>query len=124
MKKEGIESMVDKVVLESLNEGYSIKNTQLKLQERIIKFRNILIRDNVDLEQTVLTANEDWQKITNTRHRFAAYYICFCCKRIVDLEWFSNKKLTFYNLSNSKMLSLLKFRDKLSKENAVENSPF
>ena len=103
MKKEGIESMVDKVVLESLNEGCSIKN---------------------DLEETVLTANEDWQKITNTRHRFAAYYICFSCKRIVDLEWFSNKKLTFYNLSNSKMLSLLKFRDKLSKENAVENSPF
>jgi len=124
MKKEGIESMVDKVVLDALNESYSIKNAQLKLQERIVKFRDILIRDKVDLENTILTANEDWLKITNTRHRFASYYICFACKRMVDLEWFSTKKLTFFNLSNSQMLNLIKFRDKLSKENAKDNLPF
>lgn len=124
MKKEGIESMVDKVLLDALNEGFSVRGAQLKLQERIVKFKNILIKDGVDLEKTILTANEDWQKITNTRHRFASYYICFSCKRIFDLEWFSNKKLTFYKLSNSQILNLLKFRDKLSRENAKDTLPF
>lgn len=124
MKKEGIQSMVDKVILDALNEGNSILTAKIKLQERIIKFRDILIRDKVDFEKVILEANEDWMKISNTRHRFAAYYICFGLKRTIDLDWLSEKKLTFYSLSNTQTLNLLKFRDKLSKENAVDNLPF
>lgn len=124
MKKESIENMIDKVVLDALNEYSSIRAAQLKLQERIMKFQNTLSKDNINVEEYVLTANEDWMKISNTRHRFASYYICFGYKRIIDLEWFSTKKLDFYNFSNSKVLSLLKFRDKLSQENAKDTLPF
>ncbi len=124
MRKDGIENMVDKFILESLSNGASIRISQLELQEKIIKFRKILERDNVDVESTVLTVNEDWEKIPSARHRFAAYYICFAVKRIIDLEWYSNKKITKPSLKNKDFLKLIKFRDKLSRENAKENLPF
>ncbi len=124
MRKDGIENMVDKLILENINNGVSIRISQLELQEKIIKFRKILERDNIDVESTVLTANEDWENIPSARHRFAAYYICFAVKRIIDLEWYSNKRTSVPSLRDKDVLKLIKFRDKLSQENAKENLPF
>jgi len=124
MRKDAIEGMVDKLILENINNNLSIKTSQLELQEKIIKFKNLLERDNIDVESTVLTANENWEEIPSARHRFAAYYICFAVKRIIDLDWYSNKRLVVPSLNKRDMLKVIKFRDKLSKENAKENLPF
>ena len=124
MRKDAIEGMVDKLILENINYNLSIKTSQLELQEKIIKFKNLLERDNIDVESTVLTANENWEEIPSARHRFAAYYICFAVKRIIDLEWYSTKRTSVPSLRDKDVLKLIKFRDKLSKENAKENLPF
>lgn len=120
MRKDAIQDMVDKIITGNMNDGLPIRAAQLELQEKISKFRKMLEKENVDVVDIVLQANEDWQKISSARHRFAAYYICFAAKRIIDLDWFSKKKTVFTKLSNKDMLKLLKFRDKLSKENANE----
>lgn len=120
MKKEGIQNMVDKVISDNLNQGLPIRASQLDLQDRITKFCNVIERDGADLSDTLLIANKDWEKITPTRHRYAAYYICFATKRIVDLDWFSTNRYRFSKFSNYQILKLLQFRDKVSENNSIE----
>ena len=120
MKKEGIQNMVDKIISENLDQGLPLKVSQLDLQERITKFCNVIVRDGTDLTETLLIANENWEKITVVRHRYAAYYICFATKRIIDLDWLHSNKYKFSKLSNYETIKLLQFRDKVSEFNAVE----
>ena len=120
MKKEGIQNMVDKIITDNLNQGLPLKVSQLDLQERITKFCNVIVKDGADLTKTLLTANENWEKITSARHRYAAYYVCFATKRIIDLDWLHSNKYKFSKLSNYQIIKLLQFRDKVSEFNAVE----
>ncbi len=117
MTKDRISEMIDKKILESFSNGFAIRVIQNELEEKANKFAATIKQDpTVDLLK-LLTLEFD--QVAPVRTKFGVAYIKHCMKRVKDLDWLKKNKHKFSNLSNSQVFSLLKLKDKLSKENAL-----
>jgi len=120
MDKSRINDMVDRKIIQSFQEGFSIGSIQSDLKVRIKNFTNTIAKDtNVDYNQLYDAKFED---ISNIRHRYGVTYIKQCEKRLQDLDWIICKKSEFSNMTYSKVFKLIQFREKL--ESTAKIYPF
>jgi hypothetical protein len=112
MDKSRINDMVDRKIIQSFQEGFSIGSIQSDLKVRIKNFTNTIGKDtSVNYIELYGSKFED---ITNIRHRYGITYIKQCQKRLQDLDWILDKKPKFRHLSNSKIFKLIQFKDKIT----------
>jgi hypothetical protein len=120
MDKSRINDMVDRKIIQSFQEGFSIGSIQSDLKVRIRNFTNTIGKDSsVNYMQLYDTKFED---IPNIRHRYGITYIKQCQKRLQDLDWIIEKKSKFSNMTYSKVFKLIQFREKL--ESTAKIYPF
>ncbi len=105
-----INDMVDRKIISSFQEGFSIGAIQSDLTIRMNNFKKILEKDGIDANELLFIKYED---IPQIRHRYGITYMKQCEKRINDLTWILSNKYKFKHLENSKIFSLLKFKEKL-----------
>lgn len=109
-----INDMVDRKVIQSLQEGFSIGAIQSDLLVRIKNFTKTIDQD-ISHTYKVLY-NTEYSKITNIRLRYGITYIKQCEKRINDLDWIFEKKNRFPLHSNSQIFKMIQFKEKLLKK--------
>lgn len=111
MDKSRINDMVDRKIIQSFQEGFSIGSIQSDLKVRIKNFTTTIAKDtNVDYSQLYEAKFED---ISNIRHRYGITYIKQCQKRLKDLDWIVDKRWKFSNLTYSKIFKLIQFKERL-----------
>jgi hypothetical protein len=89
MKKEQIETMIDKKIETKFSTG-SVPNQVIG--ELITMSNNInktLVRDNIDLNDY---RGVEWESIDKVRVKYAIHYIKHCNKRIFDMDWVKSKR--------------------------------
>jgi hypothetical protein len=112
MDKSRINDMVDRKIIQSFQEGFSIGSIQSDLKVRIKNFTNTIGKDtSVNYVELYDSKFED---IPNIRHRYGITYIKQCQKRLQDLDWILDKKPQFRHLSNSKIFKLIQFKEKIT----------
>lgn len=118
MRKESINDMVDRRIIESLQMGSSIALIRLEIGTKIHNFQKVFEKDNTDVSSLMKL---DFNELGPAKTRYGITYIKHSLKRIEDLRWIEKNKLKFRNFSNSQIFRLLQLRDKLSKENAISS---
>ncbi len=113
MDKNRINDMVDRKIIESFKDNLSIGAVKSDLKVRIKNFTTTITKDGVSINDLY---DKDFSEISPIRHRYGITYIKQCEKRISDLDWIINNKFKFENLSNSKLFSLIKFREKIEEK--------
>lgn len=110
MTKERINDMVDKRIMDAFNEGLSIGAVKSELKVRINNFTMTIVKDGIQVSDLY---DKEFSEVQPLRHRYGITYIKHCEKRISDLNWINDKRGSFKDQSNSKMFSLVKFKDKI-----------
>lgn len=110
MDKNRIHDMVDRKIIESFKDGFSIGAIQSDLRVRIKNFTNTIIKDGFSVDEL---SKKEFSEIQNIRHRYGITYIKHCQKRIVDLNWIIYNKPKFRGYSNSQVFKLIQFKEKL-----------
>ena len=110
-----INDMVDRKVVQSLQEGFSIGAIQSDLIVRMKNFTKTIEKDGSMVYQDLY--NSEFDKISNIRLRYGITYIKQCEKRLKDLDWILDNKFKF-NFENSKIFKLIQFKEKLT-ENSI-----
>jgi hypothetical protein len=118
MDKSRINDMVDRKIIEAFKEGISVGAIQSDLKVRIKNFIKTITNDTSVVYDDLYKA--DFNDIKIVRHRYGITYIKQCEKRIKDLDWILKEKPKFRHYSNSNLFNLIKFKDKISKDNAVQ----
>jgi hypothetical protein len=120
MKREGVESILDKNIIKLFDDGLGLHGTIENIFQRDIKFRGILLRDfkGIDID-LILSDEESWSKIESSRMRYYIYYINHCNKRIIDINWILHNRLKFVDFTNKQIFKLMMLKDKLSVRNSV-----
>ncbi len=120
MKREGVESILDKNIIKLFDDGLGLHGTIENIFQRDIKFRGILLRDfkGIDID-LILSDEEGWSKIESSRMRYYIYYINHCNKRIIDINWILHNRLKFVDFTNKQIFKLVMLKDKLSIKNSV-----
>jgi hypothetical protein len=120
MKREGVESILDKNIIKLFDDGLGLHGTIENIFQRGIKFRGILLRDfkGIDID-LILSDEESWSKIESSRMRYYIYYINHCNKRIIDINWILHNRLKFVDFTNKQIFKLMMLKDKLSVRNSV-----
>jgi len=106
-----INDMVDRKVIQSFQEGFSIGDIQSDLMVRMKNFTKTIEKDGSVTYQDLY--NSEFDKISNIRLRYGITYIKQCEKRIKDLSWIFEKKKRFAGYSNSQIFKLIQFKEKL-----------
>lgn len=117
MDKSRINDMVDRKIIQSFQEGFSVGAIQSDLKVRIANFTKTIERDNSVSYQQLY--DSEFENITNIRFRYGITYIKQCERRLKDLDWLLEKKSKFRHLPNSKIFNLIKFKEKLSYDNSL-----
>lgn len=116
MDRLKIMDMVDRKVISSFQDGFSIGAIQSELKVRMDNFKKTIGKD-VDLEELYAI---DYEDIKCVRHRYGIAYIKQCEKRIIDLNWILDNKQRLRHKSNREIFGLIKFKEKL----AYDSVPF
>lgn len=111
MNTERVISIVDNRIKSILMEGVSIPAAVDELRKRSEKFFSIL--ENEDGFNTLAAILEP-ESVSNTRLRYAAYYVKVASKRIEDLIWMHKNKHRFPRYNSQKLFKLVQLRDKIS----------
>lgn len=120
MDKSRINDMVDRKIIQSFQEGFSIGSIQSDLKVRIKNFTKTIEKDNTVCYQQLY--DSDFDNISNIRFRYGITYIKQCQKRLKDLDWIVEKKSKFNDMTYSKIFKLIQFREKL--ESTAKIYPF
>lgn len=118
MKKESIERAIDNRIIAELSSGKSIIDVYYKLCENIDKFSQR--EEFMEVSKEYLESN--WDSF-NIKTRYISYYVIFSKKRKSELMWFIINKNRFKKISDLKLFSLLKLKNKLNKLNKI-NKPY
>lgn len=117
MDKSRINDMVDRKIIQSFQEGFSVGAIQSDLKVRIANFTKTIEKDNSVSYQQLY--DSEFEDIPNIRFRYGITYIKQCERRLKDLDWLLEKKSKFRHLPNSKIFNLIKFKEKLSYDNSL-----
>lgn len=104
--------MVDRKIIQSFQDGFSIGAIQSDLKVRIKNFTNTIGKDTS--VNYIALYDSKFEDIPNIRHRYGITYIKQCQKRLKDLDWILEKKPQFRHLSNSKIFKLIQFKEKIT----------
>lgn len=111
MNTDRVKSIVDNRVISLFREGVSIPSAIDELRQRSDKFFSIL--ENEEGFDTLAAILEP-ESVSNTRLRYAAYYVIVASKRIEDLVWMHKNKHRFPRYNSQKLFKLIQLRDKIS----------
>jgi hypothetical protein len=112
MKKESIERAIDNRIIAELSSGKNIIDVYYKLCEKIDNFSQK--EEFIEVSKEYLESNWDF---FNIKTRYISYYVIFSKKRKSELMWFIINKNRFRNISDLKLFSFLKLKNKLSNIN-------
>lgn len=114
MDENRINDMVDRKVIQSFQEGFSIGAIQSDLMARMKNFIKTIEKDGSVSYQELY--NLEFDKISNIRLRYGITYIKQCEKRIKDLSWIFEKKKNFSGYTQSQIFKMIQFKEKLEKD--------
>jgi hypothetical protein len=109
-----INDMVDRKVIQSFQEGFSIGAIQSDLMVRMKNFMKTIEKDDSATYQELY--NSEFSQISNIRLRYGITYIKQCEKRIKDLSWIFEKKKRFPGHANSQIFKMIQFKEKMLKK--------
>lgn len=109
-----INDMVDRKVIQSFQDGFSIGAIQSDLMVRMKNFTKTIEKDGSVSYQDLYQLEFD--KISNIRLRYGITYIKQCERRIKDLSWIFEKKKRFPGYTNSQIFKMIQFKEKLEKD--------
>ncbi len=89
MRKEQIESMIDRKIETAFSTGSTIFSVVKELRERSKNIAKVLDKDGISYEEA---SQLDWDKIEKARVKYAVYYVKYAKKRISDMKWISENK--------------------------------
>ncbi len=127
MRKESIIEMIDKRIIENFVNGYSPEFIITDIQSKTDKMSDFITNQGIDLEKFIdmdfdVLTDDDFSKdkLPMTRTKYTVYYVKQSRKRIKDINWIIENCKRFPHLSKSQVFRLIKLREKLSRENAIE----
>jgi len=124
MKREFVESIVDKTIIKSLEDKSNILETIYDLKIRSTNIFKVLDKENIDLSPllpVIISGNQEEINKINVSKRalYAYYYVDHASKRIEDLKWMFDKKDKFKRYTPVQLFSLINFKNKISKEKSL-----
>ena len=109
-----INDMVDRKVIQSFQEGFSIGAIQSDLMVRMKNFMKTIEKDDSATYQELY--NSEFSQISNIRLRYGITYIKQCEKRLGDLDWILKNRSIFKTFTDLKLFKLLLFKDKITQK--------
>jgi predicted acetyltransferase len=124
MKRQVVENIIDRMITKSLTDHSNILETIYDLKNRSNNLFKTLERDNIDIDSflpTIISENEGEIERLNISKKtvYILYYVDHTSKRIEDLKWMIEKSDKFKKYNNIQLFNLLKFKNKISKENSI-----
>ena len=113
MKKEQIETMIDKKIENKFSTGSIPSQVVSELITMTNNINKVLIRENITLDDY---RGVEWESIEKVRVKYAIHYIKHCNKRIFDLDWVKSKK-GILSINYWEIWRLFMFREKITKSN-------
>ena len=110
MKKEQIESMIDKRIEKFLSESSIVSTAIEELSVMSANISKALINIEYKVEDYV---GLEFDMIKPARARYVVHYVRHCKKRKADLMWVIRKKEEL-NKTSEEMFKILKFKDKMT----------
>jgi len=89
MKKEQIETMIDKKIETKFSTGSIPSQVASELITMSNNINKVLIRENITLDDY---RGVEWESIEKVRVKYAIHYIKHCNKRIFDIDWVTSKR--------------------------------
>lgn len=117
MKRETIRDLIDKKIVQLLDDSKSISYIQTELKGKTERFTEIL-RNNIPegINPSILLSM-DYDSIPSSYDRkvgYCVFYIRHCNHRIDDLGWMIKNRSNLYRYNDKKLFSLIKFRERIS----------
>lgn len=110
MKKEQIETMIDKKIEKSLSENSYISTITEELNRMSASMIKTLVKIDIRLEDYI---NIDFDLIEPIRVRYVVHYVKHCRKRKLDLKWLLKKRVELKK-TGPEMFKLMKFKEKMT----------
>lgn len=110
MKKEQIETMIDKKIEKSLSENSYISTITEELNRMSASMIKTLVKIDIRLEDYI---NIDFDLIEPIRVRYVVHYVKHCRKRKHDLIWLQKKRVALKK-TGPEMFKLMKFKEKMT----------
>ena len=110
MKKEQIETMIDKKIETKFSTGSMPNQVISELLTMANNINKTLARDNITLDDY---RGVEWESIDKVRVKYAIHYIKHCNKRIFDLDWVKSKRLVL-SINYWKIWRLFMFKEKMT----------
>lgn len=88
MRKEQIETLIDRKIETAFSTGSTIINVVKELKERSKNIIKVLDKDGISIEDA---QKLEWENIEKARVKYAVHYVNHANKRISDMKWISSK---------------------------------
>jgi hypothetical protein len=124
MNINSVKRLVDKKITELLKIDSDWNDIKLALADKMTKFIfDIRNEDkNVDVVELLSMSNKDLLKMESSRVKYRIIFVKESFKRKTDIDWIINRGKRFHRLNNLELFELVKFRDKLSKYDSLNNN--
>lgn len=109
MRKEQIETMIDKKIEKKFISGTDINLIKIDLSLMISNMTRVLKNDGYNIDDILKL---DYDSIEKARVKYTSHYIKFCNKRIEDFNWIE-KKRNILSDDYLKLWKLLKFKERI-----------
>lgn len=118
VKYKAVANLLDNNIIKKLSE-VGLLDIIDDLSERVIKFSGIIERDFKGVKVDAIQV-DDFDKIESSKLKYYISYVYHCNKRIDDVKWILKNRGRFEKMKNLQVFNLLKLKERLSVENAVE----
>jgi hypothetical protein len=110
--KSGVLLSIDKLIIKSIKNDYDLNDISNELKNRCKNIFKIIENDYKSINEFLECDVKDKE----AKVKYIQDYIYCCTRRYNDLDWIIKNKNNFKYLTDIKMFNLIKFKDKLKKD--------